>query len=83
MVSWLLTKAVEDGFEESSGGHGKPASLAFMLFVLIYTPCVVGIAAERQELGTRWTWFSIVVQLALAWIVGLVVFEGGILLGLS
>ena len=78
-----LMKAVEDGFEKSSGGHGKLASLAFMLFVLIYTPCVVAIAAERQELGTKWMWFSIVVQLALAWSIGFVVFQGGILLGLG
>jgi ferrous iron transport protein B len=78
-----LMKAVEDGFNESSGGHGKLASLAFMLFVLIYTPCVVAIAAERQELGTKWMWFSIVVQLALAWTIGVVVFQGGILLGLG
>jgi ferrous iron transport protein B len=78
-----LMAAVETGFEESSDGHGALASLAFMVFVLLYTPCMVAVAAERQELGAKWMWFSIVGQLALAWVVALIVFQGGKLLGLG
>jgi Fe2+ transport system protein B len=51
--------------------------------VLLYTPCMVAIAAERQELGMKWMWVSIVGQFALAWIVAVAVFRGGILLGLG
>jgi len=76
-----LMTAVETSFEESSGGHGALAALAFMVFVLIYTPCMVAVAAERHELGMRWTWFSIIGQLALAWVMALVIFQGGKLLG--
>jgi len=78
-----LMLAVRSGFEESSGGHGALASMAFMVFVLIYTPCMVAIAAEKQELGAKWMWFSIIGQLALAWLMAFVVFQGGILLGLG
>lgn len=78
-----LMLAVREGFEASSGGHGALASLAFMVFVLIYTPCMVAIAAERQELGTKWMWFSIFGQLGLAWLMAFVVFQGGKLLGLG
>jgi ferrous iron transport protein B len=78
-----LMAAVETSFEESSDGHGALASLAFMVFVLLYTPCMVAVAAERQELGAKWMWFSIVGQLALAWVVALIVFQGGKLLGLG
>lgn len=78
-----LMTAVQESFEETSGGHGALASLAFMVFVLIYTPCMVAIAAERQELGMKWTWFSIIGQLALAWLMAFVIFQGGILLGLG
>lgn len=78
-----LMAAVETGFQDTSGGHGALASLAFMVFVLLYTPCMVAIAAELQELGSRWTLFSIVGQLALAWVVALIVFQGGKLLGLG
>ncbi len=78
-----LMGAIKDGFEDTSNGHGSLAALGFMIFVLIYTPCMVAIAAELQELGAKWTWFSIVGQLVLAWLLSFVVFQGGILLGLG
>lgn len=78
-----LMMAVQVGFEESSGGHGALAALSFMIFVLIYTPCMVAVAAERQELGMKWTWTSIIGQLVLAWVMAFIVFQGGILLGLG
>ncbi len=78
-----LMSSISSGFEASSGGHAMLAGLAFMVFVLIYTPCMVAIAAERQELGMNWTWVSIFGQLILAWLMALIVFQGGILLGLG
>jgi ferrous iron transport protein B len=78
-----LMAAVQERFEASSGGHGALAALAFMAFILLYTPCMVAVAAERQELGTRWMWFSIVGQLVLAWFVALAIFQGGKLLGIG
>lgn len=81
--STALMGAIKDGFETSSGGHGALAALAFMVFVLIYTPCMVAVAAERQELGMNWTWVSIFGQLILAWLMAFVVFQGGKLLGLG
>jgi ferrous iron transport protein B len=78
-----LMAAVETGFERSSGGHGALASVAFMVFVLLYTPCMVAVAAARQELGAKWMWVSVIGQLVLAWLVALVIFQGGLLLGLG
>lgn len=78
-----LMLAVQNSFDASSGGHGALAALAFMVFVLLYTPCMVAAAAARQELGNRWMWFSIVGQFAIAWVVALVVFQGGRLFGLG
>lgn len=78
-----LMAVVRDRFEETSGGHGALASLAFMVFVLLYSPCMAAIAAERQELGARWMWFSVVGQLILAWGLAFVVFQSGRLLGLG
>jgi ferrous iron transport protein B len=78
-----LMGAIQAGFESSSGGHAVLAALAFMVFVLIYTPCMVAVAAERQELGMKWTWVSIFGQLVLAWIMAFVVFQGGLLLGIG
>lgn len=78
-----LMQALHDDFEITSNGHGALAALSYMLFVLLYTPCMVAIAAERQELGAKWMWVSIVGQLILAWGVAVVVFQGGLLLGLG
>jgi ferrous iron transport protein B len=78
-----LMLAIENGFEESSGGHGALAALSFMVFVLIYTPCMVALSAERHELGAKWMWISILGQLLLAWVLAFLIFQGGILLGLG
>ncbi len=78
-----LRQTIAARFEESSGGHGALAGLAFMVFVLIYTPCMVAVVAEKQELGAKWMWRSIIGQLLLAWLMAFVVFQGGLLLGLA
>jgi ferrous iron transport protein B len=78
-----LAIAIDAEFEESSGGHGALAALAFMVFVLLYTPCMAAIAAQRHELGTRWMWGSVLGQTALAWVMAFVVFQGGLLLGVG
>jgi ferrous iron transport protein B len=54
-----------------------------MVFVLLYTPCMAAVAAQRHELGTRWMWGSIIGQTALAWVMALIVFQAGLRLGLG
>jgi len=75
-----LVSAIRLGFEQSSGGYGALAAFAFMVYVLIYSPCVATMAAQRQELGARWMWISITLQLTLGWILAFIVFQGGKLL---
>jgi ferrous iron transport protein B len=77
----VLMQSVKNGFDVSSGGHGALAALAYMVFVLIYTPCMAAVAAEKQELGSKWAWVSILGQFALAWIMAFVVFQLGKILG--
>ena len=50
----------------------------YMLFVLLYFPCVATIAAIREESG-RWRWalFTVVYTTLLAWIVTFVVYQVG------
>ena len=78
-----LSASIEAGFEESSGGHGALAALAFMVFILVYTPCVATVGAIRHEIGTRWMWFSVVGQTMLAWVMAVGVFQIGRLVGLG
>ena len=44
------------------------------------TPCMVAAAAEKQELGTKWMWVSLIGQLLLAWGMAFLIFQGGKLL---
>lgn len=74
-----LMLAVQNGFNATSGGHGALAALAFMVFVLLYTPCMVAVAAMRQELGTKWMWLSIIGQFVIAWVAAFIVFQVGLL----
>lgn len=77
-----LATAIQRGFTASSGGHGALAALAFLVFVLLYTPCMTAVAAARHEFGSRWMWVSIIGQFVVAWLAALIVFQGGRLLGL-
>ncbi|MCE1254000.1 MAG: ferrous iron transport protein B [Anaerolineae bacterium] len=78
-----LMVSIKQGFDASSGGHGTLAGFAFMIFTLLYTPCMVAVAAERQEFGSKWMWVSIIGQFALAWLAATLVFQVGKLLGLG
>jgi ferrous iron transport protein B len=57
---------------------------AFMVFVLLYMPCVVVAFAMRQEFGS-WKWFGVTFayQMALAWGMAFLVYQVGTLLGLG
>ena len=66
-------------------GQFTPLSAyAFIVFVLLYMPCVVVAIAMRQEFGT-WKWFGIAFayQMALAWGVAFIIYQGGKLLGIG
>ena len=53
---------------------------AFLLFVLIYFPCIATIAAIKHESGSwRWAIFAACYTTLLAWVVSAVVYQVGIL----
>lgn len=74
-----LATAIRTGFMASSGGHGALAALAFLVFVLLYTPCVAALAANRHEFGTPWMLVSLFGQFAIAWLAAFIVFRGGLM----
>ena len=45
------------------------AAIAFLVFSLLYTPCVAAVAAIRHELGGKWALGIVVMQCVVAWIV--------------
>jgi len=82
-TSSSLSAAIRNEFEESSGGHGALAALAFMVFILVYTPCMATVGAIRHEIGTRWMWSSVIGQTVLAWVMAVGVFQIGRSAGLG
>jgi ferrous iron transport protein B len=59
------------------------SAVAFLTFVLLYVPCVATIGAIKQEFGARWAASATVYQTLIAWIVAVLVFQSGQLLGIS
>lgn len=51
------------------------SALSFLVFVLLYTPCVSVIATMKKEYGSKMAIFSVVYQLILAWVVSFIVFN--------
>ena len=49
----------------------------FMLFILIYFPCMAVIAAIRKEAGWKWALFTIFYTTGLAWLVSFGVYQIG------
>jgi ferrous iron transport protein B len=68
---------VADTFAASSGGATTAAVLAFLVFLLAYTPCVATLATQRREIGGRWALFGVGLQLSVAWALATVVFQIG------
>ncbi len=65
-----------------SGTFASPvAAYAFLVFILLYVPCVAAVSAIRKEMNSlRWTLASVGWQLLCAYVVSLLVFQIGSLL---
>ncbi len=72
-----LGQYIKADFATSSGGHSTAAVWAFLVFLLAYTPCVATVAAQRRELGGRWAAFGVAMQLSIAWLVAVAIFQIG------
>jgi ferrous iron transport protein B len=44
-------------------------AFVFLIFSLLYTPCVAAIAAVRRELGGKWALIVVLLQCGVAWLV--------------
>ena len=65
-------------FNAFSGGHGKLAAYAFMIFNLLCAPCFAAIGAIKREMNNRkWTWFAIGYQCVFAYVIALAVYQIG------
>lgn len=56
--------------------NGKIGAFAYLLFVLLYFPCVSTMAAMRREVGRRWALFSVLWSTGLAYAVAVICYQG-------
>ncbi|MDO3408756.1 ferrous iron transport protein B [Saccharibacillus sp. CPCC 101409] len=57
-------------------------AFSFVVFILLYIPCLATVGVIRKETSSwRWTFFSMGYSLALAYLVSLLLYQGGHLLG--
>lgn len=68
----------EDTYDDGTPVFTPLVALSFMLFVLIYFPCVATVSAIVHESGSwKWSLFVIGYTCLLAWAVSFVVFQAG------
>ncbi|MEH7109889.1 ferrous iron transport protein B [Bacillus sp. JJ1764] len=59
------------------------AAYSFMVFILLYIPCLATTATIYKETGSKkWTAFSIVYALLIAYVLSLIIYQGGKMFGL-
>ena len=95
IIMGLLAKEVVVGTFGTLFGVGEEAlgdvlinlftplsSVSFMVFVLLYVPCLAALFTIKKESGSwKFTIFAAILMLVVAWIVSFIVYQGGLLLG--
>ena len=65
-----------------SGMFSPLSAISFLVFTLLYTPCVAAVGAMNQELGKRRSTLGVVLaQCAVAWLAAFLVYTIGLILG--
>ena len=55
-------------------------AFVFLVFSLLYTPCVAAIATVRKELGKRYALLVVIMQCSIAWLVAFISYHIGLAL---
>lgn len=57
------------------------SAYTFLLFVLLYVPCIATIVVIGREVGWKWAIFSVVYQITVAWVICFLFYNCCLLLG--
>lgn len=60
-----------------AGTYNSLTGYNFMLFTLLYFPCIASLAVFKKEAGTKEMIFQILFTMSLAWVVSLIVYQTG------
>jgi ferrous iron transport protein B len=76
----LIQSLRNDKYADGTPVFTPLVALSFLIFILIYFPCVAVIAAIRKEAGSwKWALFTIFYTTSLAWIMAFIVYQTGLL----
>ena len=78
----IAQNSLEDTLKKPEYGITPLIAYTFMLFVLLYVPCLATVVVIGREAGWQWACFSFVYQVLLAWIICFIVYNIGSVLGL-
>ena len=93
--NWKISTALITGFMAKEGVVSTLTILSavdiltpftaavFLVFTLLYTPCVAAIASVKRELGGKWAVGVAITQCVIAWFVAFLVRIVGLLIGLG
>ncbi|MGN1343366.1 MAG: ferrous iron transport protein B [Traorella sp.] len=77
----VLMQTTDEALAVSLSGLFTPLSAySFLLFTLLYSPCIAAIAAAKREMGTRNAILMVVMQCSIAWLVAFVFYQAGSLI---
>jgi len=72
-----LTSAIQHAFTPLS-------AISFMIMTLLYVPCVATIGAVKKETNSKiWAWIVVAYTCAIGWVLAVVVYQVGKLLGFN
>lgn len=83
--SLALQQSLKNHKWSSGPNVGKPVftplvAFGFMVFILLYFPCVAALTAIKKEAGTKWMLFSIFYTTSVAWLAAFLIYNVGMLL---
>jgi len=56
---------------------GQLGAFSYLLFILLYTPCIAAMGAIKNEVGTRWASFAAIWSFTLAYLMAILCFQIG------
>ena len=69
-----LSRRIENDFTPLS-------ALSYMVFILLFVPCVAVLAAVKHEFGWTMLFYVLLLTLIVPWLASMAVYQGGLLLG--
>lgn len=81
LIEKLRTQAYTSGPRKGERVYNPLIAFSFMVFILLYFPCIAVIAAIKKESGSwGWAFFTVFYTTGVAWIMAFAVFQVGSLI---